>query len=557
MGMRIKLLYPPRAHGADKMGPPLSRIPLLALPILKTMLTKRGFHTDIDDLDIRAYHAESQGLVNMNPFLDEDRVKRFIHGGEDEELLEQADRLLRLTKTRGYDIIGFSIMDEFNISCLTSTLVLSKVLRERTGCYVAVGGGDISCLKNNFSREELESCLDLVSFESPQLSPWRLVELARILDGQKPEKPSSYSESHIHDNYGVDTPPLLFSKRLSSLRSKFSQQPYEGMNIELIDSIDIPDFHGLPLEHYTYLPPDIKENFSVKRGILVLPYVFSINCPYACAFCGNSLHGTQSFVSLPAETIAEQLATLSRRHRTRYFRFMNDNINPNKKFAREFIKALKDRDLDLVMSDCANLMSMDKDLLQGFYDVGVRKLIYGLESPNDKMLRYINKGNLTVAHARECLIEADRVGIWNEAEIICGMPFETPEIVDQTITFMKEMKHVMNYWWVHKYKLLSSLMLEYPKRFGLTNVREPQEEGVQGWAFDEIGGLAWPEKYKQIAASHGRVLSLADAFEKESGCANEDESHIRLYMLYTLLGNKKEVAQYMKTHTPPKIAQVC
>ena len=199
-----------------------------------------------------------------------------------------------------------------------------------------------------------------------------------------------------------------------------------------------------------------------------------------------------------------------------------------------------------MLSDCANLRELDDKLLQELYDVGVRRLIYGLESPNDKMLRYIDKGT-TLAHAKRILTKADEIGIWNEAEIICGMPFETPEIEEQTISFMKEFHRVINYHWVHKYKLLHSKMLLLPKKYGLTNIRKPLEPDVQGWAFDEVGGLPWAEKYKQIQRSYQRVFELAESFKREAGYSSRDEGFIRMYMLYSLLGKKKDVVQYMQT----------
>lgn len=546
--MRVKLLYVPRAH-RGVYGPPVSRIPLLATPVLKALFEKRGIKTEIDDLDIKVDSLLRKGKkgFDLGLLLDVPRVKRYLVGQGDQALDEFADSVLKLTKTRGFDLFGFTVADEWNVSAQTAILVLSKYLQRETGAYCAAGGADVFCMRNTFSIEEIMSGVDFISFESPQVSPWRFLEVLEVLNGKrrKPEDPLAESKEQVVDNYGKGTLPFHLSARLAHIAPYLSAHPEMEESTRFLECITAPDFRGLPLDLYRTVPADIRANFGIKRGILVLPYMFTINCPFNCIFCGRSADNN-TFTCKQPEQIAEELSVLNKEHKTRYFRFINDNINPTREFSERLIAELKQRDLDLRIFDMANLFHLDERILRGFYDVGVRGLSYGLETPNEDLLTYVRKG-VTLPHAEKMLRTAHKLGIWNEIQLLCGLPFETDGHIERTLSFMKEYDGIINFYLVHKFKLIHSDLLVHPKRHRITNVRLPPQADVQGWAFDEVGGLKWEEKYEQIQRSHLRISRLAHSLaQKTNYSSREDESVIRLHLLYDLLGDKKDIMAYLR-----------
>lgn len=554
--MKIKLIYPPRYHPEIEgkhpeitLAPLLSRIPMISLPYLTSSLRNLGFKVDQDDLDIKVYffngsRKDALERINMKPFLDQQRVKRFLDSGRDTELEDEGYKILNLTKYKGYDFIGFSLGDEWNFSAQSSIMILSHLLKRETDSYLTAGGSDIGCILQNFSKKTLMRNLDGIFLSHHFPFAKEFVALVHAIDSKERVRINRTARNTFTDHYSREVPKVLLNSRLQHLESLIlsSQEPRRNMDWA---TEPIPDFDGLPLELYTYLPKDIKSNFNVKSGILVLPYRFSIGCPNKCIFCACS-SAESRFFTKKAETIIQELETMSKRYHTRYFMFLNTNINPTKTFARRLVQFLNDADLNLMLSDCANFRHLDRKLLDSLFEVGVRRLIYGIESPTDSMLKYVDKG-ITEKQIKRWLIHSDRIGIWNEVEVIAGLPYENQQIIERTKRFIIENKKYIDFFHLHKFKLLNSKLTDTPEKYGITNIRETNEKGVQGKAFDEINGLRWNEKLKQINESYEEIRITLHSLPY-TGYNDKEESFIRLLHLYTILADKKSVREYIRQH---------
>ena len=121
-------------------------LPPIGIATLKSVLEKNGHQVDIDDLNIKVdydtkYSKDKERLgVNLMLFEDRERVKKYLKTGDDEKLEEEANKILAKTSYKGYDIIGMSLLDETIFSVIGTTLVLSKLIKERTGSTIVLGG---------------------------------------------------------------------------------------------------------------------------------------------------------------------------------------------------------------------------------------------------------------------------------------------------------------------------------------------------------------------------------------------------------------------------------
>jgi len=178
-----------------------------------------------------------------------------------------------------------------------------------------------------------------------------------------------------------------------------------------------------------------------------------------------------------------------------------------------------------------------------------------MESASPKMLKYIEKG-LTQTHAEKMLQASNKEGIWNELELIAGMPRERQEDVQITIDFIKRNKPYINYFYLAKYMLMNSKISLNPTKFGIENIRENIKnlKGIQQFnrRFDEINGLRWPEKVKQIEQSyksHCQAISDENSdrvWNNQRGYDSQGETLHLLYLLYSIFKNKKEVVDYFR-----------
>ncbi|MBU4501172.1 MAG: hypothetical protein KKA79_01155 [Nanoarchaeota archaeon] len=142
--MKIKLIHMPRVH----IGYGHKQIPLVPLGIatLKSFLEKQGYKIDIDDLNIKVDYDtkyskdRDQKGINLMLFENRERIRNYLKRGNDPEIEEEAEKILKKTNYKGYDIIGMSLQDELIFSVIGVSLVTAKLIKEQTGATIVLGG---------------------------------------------------------------------------------------------------------------------------------------------------------------------------------------------------------------------------------------------------------------------------------------------------------------------------------------------------------------------------------------------------------------------------------
>lgn len=73
----------------------------------------------------------------MDLFNNAGKVKKFLEEG-DEDLEREGRKILEMTEWKGFDMYGFSVVDLDGLPALSSSLVLSKILKKETGAYTII-----------------------------------------------------------------------------------------------------------------------------------------------------------------------------------------------------------------------------------------------------------------------------------------------------------------------------------------------------------------------------------------------------------------------------------
>ena len=233
----------------------------------------------------------------------------------------------------------------------------------------------------------------------------------------------------------------------------------------------------------------------------MLPYYFMIGCPFNCAFCGESY--SREYTVKPVEEIVDDLRTMKRRYHASHFFFLNDMVNPSKEFVQSFSGSLIKADLDLRWSDCAHFAGLNRDLLASLRAAGAVRLIFGLETASARLLRYVRK-SFTLSQASEVLKCSHELGIWNEIELVCGLPTERPEDIAETERFIQSHARFINYCHPNRFQLKRSLFLKEPALFSLQNISRI-DHPYHAYRFDESKGLSWEKKEEEIQRSYDRM----------------------------------------------------
>ena len=475
--MKLKLLFLPRYHcdpdDYRPINPPF--IPPLGIATLTTYLRKHSYLVEQDDLDIKTAHSNKKynNKINMKIFLDQKRVNNFFKTCEDEEYEEQAEKILKLTNLKEFDVVGFSLMPTDNPSTSSVALALAKVLKQKYDPTVIIGGSvngevEYQLLKTGF--------VDCRGRGHPGSSIGE-INLLNFLS--KHEK-------------GVDFRKIKGINYLDKGKHVGHDQDYKK---EDRLSITKPTFEGLPMELYRKKKIEKINGEEKEANILILPYFFIRGCPHKCAFCSHSVK--KEWAGKDSEIIADELKEYIRKYKTKYFYFHNSTINPTYKYADDLANALIKKDVGALWSDCANLNPLDKKLVKKLKKAGAIRFVFGFEGASERVLRYIGK-NFTVDHAIKILKLCKKYDIWSELDMICGFPYEDESDIDKTINFVKKYKKYIGACSLNKFWLEGRFM-DFPEEYKIKTNIDSCETHIN-WAvrgFDEINGLKWKDKIQQ------------------------------------------------------------
>lgn len=525
--MKIKLLYLPRHPTSvnDAKNETLSGVPFLpplGIATLTSFLKKHGIHVGQDDLMIKVFHHNyTHGpaeQINLRIFNDENRIKNFLKKGFDPFLEEEGEKILKFTQTKGFDIFGFSIYDTYNPSAASIAMVLGKILKEKYDATILIGGS----IYEEVTRKLLET----------KFVDYRIKDEIGLLDFCEMFKRGCIKFEKIRG--------ICYLNNSGDVTFCDSRNDAEIVTRHIIE----PCFDGLPLELYK---PKISFNIDGKNyryDILVLPYLFIRGCPNRCAFC--SLGVSPYYGVKKPEEVAHDLKRLSKKYKTKYFFFINTSINPKYVYTEKLIDELQKYDVSILWSDCANFSEMDSKLLEGLKEVGAVKLLFGIESASPSVLKYIEKPFFTIEHAEKILKKVYELGIWGELDLICGFPYETERDVNLTIEFIrKNIEYIRDFSFFKFW--LDGKIKKYPERYAI-HIRAERESGVSRagarTVFDEMSGLVWEDKVKQIDYFHNKLQKLHHELElvsqKHIACnITEEELSFIHFMKWWNNPNKK------------------
>jgi radical SAM superfamily enzyme YgiQ (UPF0313 family) len=491
--MKLKLLHIPRYDAnpfertegemGRKLGP-IHCIPPLGISSLTSFLRKHSVAVDQDDLLIKTFYhnlltGDSSKQINPSLFNDESRVDRFIKRGHDPILESEGEKMLKLTKCSGFDVFGFSIYETTNPSPVGIALVLGKLLKERYGVTIVVGGEMHEEVRHKLVESPFIDCAMWGEAEAKLLNFCQKFEMGVPLE--------KIEGLILVDERGtlIQNPP-----------------PAEGRRVPTK-----PDFTGLPLDLYR---PSISceiDGTEYEYSILILPYLFVRGCPLGCAFCPDGMKG---WVAKKPEEVVEDLKELSKKYRTRYFLFVNTNINPTWKYGEKMADIMLDHDVNIKWSDCATFFNLDEGLLRKFRAAGAVRLIFGLESASPRILKYVHKPLISVGQAKRVLRLAYSLGIWNELDLICGFPYETEDDVNLTIKFIRENAKYVQEWHLSKFRP-DGWMKRTPEKYGIRirrSIRSMLSKRGHSHPFDEVAGMRWEEKVLQTDRHYRKIMEV-------------------------------------------------
>lgn len=204
---------------------------------------------------------------------------------------------------------------------------------------------------------------------------------------------------------------------------------------ELVDDLEelaYPLWSALNIEDYNDYP------FLMIREP-VLPIQASRGCPYSCTFCSQDKVYKRPRYRKP-EAVIREMEFMHERYGVGVMGF-NDSYFPHlKNSGMEFCRLWRESSLPGRMRwfTETRVNMVDQELLLAMKNADCEMIMYGFESGNQTVLDSVSKGT-TMEQARSAMKATKKAGLRSVGFFIIGLPGETRETIEQTISFALEL----------------------------------------------------------------------------------------------------------------------
>lgn len=540
----VTLVYPPGEQKISEPVPP----PNMTIAVLADALIKGGCEVFQIDAE-KDWFDKVQYLLNpaqMKFLYDKELVSAYVSGKVSKKLLPKYDRvgeiLVNGLKVKRSDLIGITLVDiRAEPLILNFSALLAHAVKKKFGSKTVIGYRGLPKEAYFFLMRKFP-CFDYGVY-----ADWgekAILEIVKDVSGEK----AAFVGTVVRKggklrNYKGDT-------------SRRSYAPHAHYEDQILEKYKVNDSELF--SRYNSDFPFIKKLIKDDKKYLVVPYVFEFTCPGACAFCENNNKLPPIVKSV--DQIIDELSALKERGATGIY-FVNSSFNNHYKLAEELCDRMIKYKLNLKWFDCANLRVMDENLLDKMKAAGAVKLAFGVETGSQRLLDYVNKG-ITVEKARKYLEYSHKLGIWNHIELIAGFPTETQKDVEATLRHIDSIKEFVDIYTLNPFYLYPNSRINREQaRFGVKVIPYPPLQFMNFFypifriieqyslKFDEVGGLKWEEKNRQIVEATKAVANKIDSVATFRAIGNE---HLYLLMcLYDKLGheNKDLIRKMVKVLT--------
>ncbi len=360
------------------------------------------------------------------------------------------------------DLVGVSITAT---SQIVPGLTLCRLIKEANpDIHLTIGGSIFTRLVDNLRRCPglFDLTDDFVVFEGETA----LLELINQMQGKR-----DFSK----------VPNLIYRQN-----GKITvNQPFYSENI---NQLPAPNYDGFPLGRYLSPEP-------------VLPVQFSRGCYYKdCSFCALTLDHQNFRQKDPGKTV-DELDWLKQRYGTGFFFFTDEcfALSPTKRLCQQMI----DRNLNVRWTcEMRFEKNLTRDLLALMRDAGCLKIVFGLESFNQRVMDFMKKG-IKQESVRRITDDCVDLGIAVHCYIIVGFPTEREEEALETMNFIVENKKLHSSFGFSCQPCLFDLekeapIMSDPGGYGIRRIMRPAAEDLSLGFFYEVQEGMTPDQAERV-----------------------------------------------------------
>lgn len=317
-----------------------------------------------------------------------------------DERIHKKERFKELVSRRPL-LIGLSTMTCFQIK---NTLRLARLARKINPRIPLVWGGTHPSM---MAEQTLES--DYVDFVVKGEGEQALLELIQALQNNRTDF------THIDSLGWKNSGSNVLNKDRDFLNIQDLPFPYDGRGREI-------------LMEYVRRSGDTLENIG---------YESSRGCPHKCGFCYNVYFHRNVCRVKSVEKIRSELLKLKELGVNKMTFYDDTFLAGKKNMVHDILDLLRELEFKWIANVRVNTFT--PDLIRKFKESGCVYLFFGVESPDDEVLKYIRKGQ-----NRKMIDEGIKVASQGDIptlySLMIGLPGETEVQMERTLDFADEIR---------------------------------------------------------------------------------------------------------------------
>ena len=194
-----------------------------------------------------------------------------------------------------------------------------------------------------------------------------------------------------------------------------------------LDSIPFPARHLV--DKYDYGKVNNTYLFRPKLTSMVT----SRGCPFQCRFCSRHALSYNTYRQRSAENVMKEIQEINDTYGSVYI--VDDNFLADKRRAHTIMDSLiaDGTDIDILIAG-ARVDSAEPSLYSKMKKANVKYVEFGIESRNQNVLDYYNKG-VTLNQIRDAVKLSRKMDFITVGNFILGAPMETKKHIKQTMKF--------------------------------------------------------------------------------------------------------------------------
>ena len=282
---------------------------------------------------------------------------------------------------------------------------LAQKIKEAMNIPIVIGGAHACVMR----EKTLEDCqyFDYVVYGEGEITALELIE---ALEGKKKLK---------------DIRGLVYREKGKIIKN--SQREF----IKDLNSLPIPDRSLIKNEKYMWSAPG--------KGIVKTASIMaSRGCPFHCLYCSQRNVFGETLRYRSADNILKEIEEIVNKYGINHLTFLDDNLTINRKLMIDMSNQIIERGIKITFEGSTRANLVDEELLKKLKEAGLRRISFGIESGNQRILEVIKKG-VTLEEIRNAYKIAKKTGLETRGSAMIGLPTETRKEVMDTLNFIKSL----------------------------------------------------------------------------------------------------------------------